>query len=68
MLPLDERRLFQFTPRHLSQISHYAAIPAAAGVGLSARPHVEQGGFVAIPVVEHPGVLEGGNVESRKHV
>ncbi len=60
-------RLFQFTPRHLSQISHYAAIPAAAGVGgasvvLSARPHVDQGGFVAISVVEHPGVLKGGSI------
>ena len=59
---LDERRLFQFTPRHLSQISHYAAAPAAADVGLSARPHVDQGGFVAVPVVEHRGVFEGGTV------
>ena len=61
MLP-DERRLFQFTPRHLSQISHYAATPAAAGVGLSARPQVDQGGLIAILVVEHRGVLEGGTV------
>ena len=55
-------KVVSIPPIRLSQISHYAAIPAAAGVGLSARPHVDQGDVVAISVVEHSGVFERGSV------